>query len=151
MQQTPEEEIERRKITALIDEKERFISNVRKSIGVAQKPLEVYNVNFIIVQEVIRLGMNSVFAPSQQLLIHENFLLNEKTMDTYLGNLTDHRLILLEILENLVVRLIPYMSKINQNKDFATGLLLEELNVKEFDKPHNVNFNNLVNSTDCCT
>jgi hypothetical protein len=41
MQQTPEEEIERRKITALIDEKDRFITTVRKSIGIAQKPLEV--------------------------------------------------------------------------------------------------------------
>lgn len=41
MQQTPEEEIERRKIVAIIDEKDRFINTVRKSIGVAQKPLEV--------------------------------------------------------------------------------------------------------------
>jgi hypothetical protein len=45
-----------------------------------------------------------------------------------------------EILENLVVRMVPYISKVNQNKEFATGLLLEELNVKEFDKPHNVAF-----------
>jgi hypothetical protein len=47
MQKTPEEEIERRKITALIDEKDRFITTVRKSIGVAQKPLEVNQDSFI--------------------------------------------------------------------------------------------------------
>jgi len=39
--------------------------------------------------------------------------------------------------------MIPYISKVNNNKDYLTsGLLLEELNVKEFDKSNKVMINN---------
>ena len=35
----------------------------------------------------------------------------------------------------MISKLIPYVSKVNDNKNFMTsGLLLEELNVKDFDK-----------------
>jgi len=35
----------------------------------------------------------------------------------------------------MVNKMIPYIAKVNDNKDYlTTGLLLEELNVKEFDK-----------------
>lgn len=38
--------------------------------------------------------------------------------------------------------MIPYISKVNDNKDFLTsGLLLEELNVKDFDRIKNVGLN----------
>ena len=39
------------------------------------------------------------------------------------------------IFEEMVNKMIPYIAKVNDNKDYlTTGLLLEELNVKEFDK-----------------
>ena len=42
---------------------------------------------------------------------------------------------LLAIFEEIINKMIPYISKVNDNKDYLTaGLLLEELNVKEFEK-----------------
>lgn len=77
------------------------------------------------------------FCSIPNLVIVNNFILNEQTIDYYLCNFNflGKLLILLAIYEAMINKLIPYISKINDNKDFMTsGLLLEELNVKDFEK-----------------
>ena len=54
----------------------------------------------------------------------ENFILNEQTIDYYLS-----------VFEAMINKLIPYISKKNNNKNFMTSaLLFEELNVKQLKK-----------------
>lgn len=53
----------------------------------------------------------------------------------YLISLNPYSKSFIAILEEIINKMIPYISKINDNKDYlTTGLLLEELNVKDFEK-----------------
>ncbi len=66
--------------------------------------------------------MKSKFRPDSNLILYENFVYNENTADQYL-----------EVLDSAVNLMIPFISKINDNKDFMlTGLLLDEMDPKDF-------------------
>lgn len=114
LEKPPEEEVERQKIKAIIDEKEGYIHYVRDQLGNIRKPLE----------EILKDLSQTKFCTINNLVIVDDFILNEQTIDYYLS-----------IFEEMVNKMIPYIAKVNDNKDYlTTGLLLEELNVKEFDK-----------------
>lgn len=87
--------------------------------------------------------MKTKFCTIENLVIVDDFILNEQTIDSYLCKNIHFNLFIkfsLAIFEEIINRMIPYISKMHDNKDFLTsGLLLEELNVKEFDKTK-VNF-----------
>jgi len=114
LEKPPEEEVERQKIKTIIDEKENYIHHVRDQLNTIRKPLE----------EILKDLSQTKFCTINNLVIVDDFILNEQTIDYYLS-----------IFEEMVNKMIPYIAKVNDNKDYlTTGLLLEELNVKEFDK-----------------
>jgi len=114
MEKTPEEEIEKQKVQEAICEKELYISDVRNQLYRMRDPLE----------GVLRRLAETKFCSISNLVIMENFILNEQTIDYYLS-----------IFEAMINKLIPYISKKNNNKNFMTSaLLFEELNVKQLKK-----------------
>jgi len=114
LEKPAEEEVERQKIKTIIDEKENYIHHVRDQLNTIRKPLE----------EILKDLSQTKFCTINNLVIVDDFILNEQTIDYYLS-----------IFEEMVNKMIPYIAKVNDNKDYlTTGLLLEELNVKEFDK-----------------
>jgi chromosome segregation ATPase len=114
LEKPPEEEVERQKINDIISKKEGYIQNVRDQLTTIKEPLE----------NILKELSKTKFCAVENLVIVDDFILNEQTIDYYLS-----------IFEDIINRMIPYVSKINDNKDFlTTGLLLEELNVKDFDK-----------------
>jgi len=121
MEKPPEEETERQNVQKIINEKEKYIEHVRTELSTIKKPLE----------EILKELSQTKFCSIENLVIVDDFILNEQTIDYYLS-----------IFEEILNKMIPYISKVNDNKDFLTsGLLLEELNVKEFDKTKNFGLN----------
>jgi len=114
LEKPPEEEVERQKIKDIIGEKEKYIHHVRSQLDTIRGPLE----------QILKELIQTKFCTINNLVIVDDFILNEQTIDYYLS-----------IFEEIINKMIPYISKVNDNKDYLTaGLLLEELNVKEFDK-----------------
>jgi len=114
LEKPAEEEVEREKIQNIIQEKEQYIRHVRDELNNIRGPLE----------EILKELSQTKFCTIDNLVIVDDFILNEQTIDSYLS-----------VFEEMINRMIPYISKVHDNKDFLTsGLLLEELNVKEFDK-----------------
>ncbi len=139
MEKTPEEEIEKQKVQEVICEKELYISDVRKQLYNMRDPLEA----------VLRRLSETKFCSISNLVIMENFILNEQTIDYYLCNFTKLIFDLMKqiaIFEAMINKLIPYISKKNNNKNFMTSaLLFEELNVKQL-KKQGVNYLRKYNS-----
>jgi len=114
LEKPPEEEVERQKIKDIIGEKEEYIHHVRSQLATIRGPLE----------QILKELVQTKFCTISNLVIVDDFILNEQTIDYYLS-----------IFEEIINKMIPYISKVNDNKDYLTaGLLLEELNVKEFEK-----------------
>jgi len=115
LEKTPEEEVERQKVQELVCEKELYINDARNQFYKMRDPLE----------KLLRKLSQTKFCAISNLVIMDNFILNEQTIDYYLS-----------VFEAMISKLIPYLSKMQNNKNFMTsGILLEELNVKQFDKP----------------
>jgi len=121
LEKPAEEEVERQKIKEIVNEKEKYIQNVRDQLNTIKQPFE----------DILKELSQTKFCPIENLVIVDDFILNEQTIDYYLS-----------IFEEIINKMIPYISKINDNKDYLTaGLLLEELNVKDFDKVKNIHLN----------
>jgi hypothetical protein len=128
LEKPPEEEVERQKVQEIIIKKESYIQHVRDELSTIRQPLE----------EILKELSKTKFCAIENLVIVDDFILNEQTIDSYLS-----------IFEEIINKMIPYISKVNDNKDYLTsGLLLEELNVKDFDKVKNfgVNIKEIANS-----
>jgi len=121
LEKPPEEEVERQHVQEIINEKEKYIEHVRNELGTIKGPLE----------EILKELIQTKFCSTENLVIVDDFILNEQTIDYYLS-----------IFEEILNKMIPYISKVNDNKDYLTsGLLLEELNVKDFDRIKNFGLN----------
>jgi len=74
LEKPPEEEVERQKIKSIIDEKEGYIHYVRDQLGNIRKPLE----------DILKDLSQTKFCTINNLVIVDDFILNEQTIDYYL-------------------------------------------------------------------
>eukprot|EP00330_Aristerostoma_sp_ATCC50986_P004471 CAMPEP_0114592112 /NCGR_PEP_ID=MMETSP0125-20121206/14021_1 /TAXON_ID=485358 ORGANISM="Aristerostoma sp., Strain ATCC 50986" /NCGR_SAMPLE_ID=MMETSP0125 /ASSEMBLY_ACC=CAM_ASM_000245 /LENGTH=249 /DNA_ID=CAMNT_0001790595 /DNA_START=600 /DNA_END=1349 /DNA_ORIENTATION=- len=104
--QTPQEDIERKEIEGLIKEKDQYIEDVRKNFRGVRPAVET----------ILKGVKDTEFCPVSNLVIYDDFVFDETTAESYLS-----------ILEGATNKMIPYISKIHEVRDFmTTGLLLED-------------------------